>query len=99
MHYPGGHAPAAVPAQQAAPASANPRSLLVTVVIALSWAAMGVVVSMVGVLFVGLALNGYGSIGTVTTALWLGVSPALTTLGGVPVAIGYRLGETSMQVS
>ncbi|MBW2523332.1 MAG: hypothetical protein JRI23_04125 [Deltaproteobacteria bacterium] len=60
--------------------------------IALGWAAAGVVVSVVGILFVGLALNGYTSIGTVTMVLWMVISPGLTTLGGVPLAVGYRLG-------
>lgn len=92
MHHPGSHVPAGVPGHASPAAPPRAPSLLVTIVIALAWTAVGVVVSVLGVLFVGLALNGYSSVGSVTTALWLGVGPGLTTLGGVPVAIGYRLG-------
>lgn len=68
------------------------------IAIAAGWALLGAAASGVGVFFMFIALNGFTSVGSVTAALWFGVSPALTILGGIPAAIAYYRGSPNMIV-
>ncbi len=58
------------------------------------WAVVGVFGSALGVGVVMIGLNGFMRIGPVTSALWFGVSPAVTIIGGVPAAIAYYRGAS-----